>query len=261
MRVTILGCGASTGVPAIGPNWGECDPTDPRNRRRRASLLVEVGAVTILIDMSPDLREQLIDARVRRLDAVVLTHAHADHLHGIDDIRQLNRLMRAAIPLWADGESLAEIRHRFGYALVPEPEPGRFYKPTLEPNEIAGPFAIAGVPVRPFRQNHGLTTTLGLRIGPIAYSTDVTELDEAAFAALDRVEVWIVDCLRRQPHPTHSDVRKTLGWIEQVRPRRAILTHMDHTLDYEALRAELPAGVEPGQDGLVIELADRQYFP
>jgi phosphoribosyl 1,2-cyclic phosphate phosphodiesterase len=256
MRVAILGCGASTGVPAIGPNWGECDPTDPRNRRRRASLLVEVGAVVILIDMSPDLREQLIDARVRRLDAVVLTHAHADHLHGIDDIRQINRPMGAAIPLWADGESLAEIRRRFGYALEPPLEPGRFYKPTFEPNEITGPFAIGGVPLRPFKQDHGLTTTLGLRIGPMAYSTDVTQLDEAAFAALAGIEVWIVDCLRRLPHPTHSDVGKTLGWIERVRPRRAILTHMDHTLDYGALRSELPAGVEPGRDGLVIEMAD-----
>jgi phosphoribosyl 1,2-cyclic phosphate phosphodiesterase len=256
MRVTILGCGPSTGVPAVGPNWGACDPADPRNRRRRASLLVAVGPVAILVDMSPDLREQLIDARVRRLDAVVMTHAHADHLHGIDDIRQLNRLMGATIPLWADAETLAEIRRRFGYVLAPPAEPGRFYKPALEPHEIAGPFAIGGVEVVPFAQNHGYTTTLGLRIGRMAYSTDVTELDESAFTAIAGLELWIVDCMRRAPHPTHSHLEKTLGWIRRVRPRRAILTHLDQTLDYRTLAGELPAGVEPGQDGLVIELPD-----
>jgi phosphoribosyl 1,2-cyclic phosphate phosphodiesterase len=262
MKVTILGCGPSTGVPAIGPNWGQCDPADPRNRRRRGSLLVEVGAVAILVDMSPDLREQLIDARVRRIDGVVMTHAHADHLHGIDDIRQLNRLMGAAIPLWADGETLAEIRRRFDYALTPPEEPGRFYKPALEPNEIPGPFAICGVKLTPFVQNHGYGTTLGLRIGPMAYSTDVTELDDDAFAVLAGIELWIVDCMRRAPHPTHSDLGKTLGWIERVRPCRSILTHMDESLDYQKLRGELPAGVEPGQDGLVIELPDAwRYFP
>jgi phosphoribosyl 1,2-cyclic phosphate phosphodiesterase len=256
VKITILGCGASTGVPAIGPNWGNCDPADPRNRRRRASILVEVGAVAILFDTSPDLREQLIDAEVRRLDAVVMTHAHADHLHGIDDIRQLNRLMGAAIPLWADALTLAEIRRRFGYALAPPPEPGRFYKPTLEANEITGPFSICGVPLTPFVQDHGYSTTLGLRIGAMAYSTDVTELSETAFAAIAGIELWIVDCMRRAPHPTHSDLGKTLGWIRRLCPRRSILTHMDHTLDYQALSAELPAGVEPGRDGLVIELPD-----
>jgi phosphoribosyl 1,2-cyclic phosphate phosphodiesterase len=254
MKVTVLGCGASTGVPAIGPNWGECDPTDPRNRRRRVSLLVENGDVAILIDTSPDLREQLIDARVRRLDAVLMTHAHADHLHGIDDIRQLNRIMKAAIPLWADARTLAEIRRRFGYALEPPPEPGNFYKPTLEPNKITGPFAVCGVPVVPFAQDHGFSTTLGFRIGAMAYSTDVTDLDEVAFAAIAGVELWIVDCMRRAAHPTHSHLAKTLGWIARVRPRRAVLTHMDQSLDYSTLAAELPDGVEPGQDGLVIEL-------
>jgi phosphoribosyl 1,2-cyclic phosphate phosphodiesterase len=256
MKVTVLGCGPSTGVPAIGPNWGECDPTDPRNRRRRGSLLVEFGNITILIDTSPDLREQLIDARVRRLDAVLMTHAHADHLHGIDDIRQLNRLMHAAIPLWADAATLAEIRSRFGYALQPSAKPGHFYQPTLEPHEIKGVFEIGGVPVVPFAQSHGYSTTLGFRIGAMAYSTDVTELDDTAFATIAGIELWIVDCLRRAPHSTHSHLDKTLGWIERVRPCRAVLTHMDQSLDYQALSAELPSGVEPGWDGLVVEVAD-----
>ncbi|HEV7995415.1 MAG TPA: MBL fold metallo-hydrolase [Stellaceae bacterium] len=256
MKVTILGCGASTGVPAIGPDWGRCDPCDPRNRRRRASVLVEIGPVSILIDTSPDLREQLIDARVGRLDAVVMTHAHADHLHGIDDLRALNRLMGQEIPLWADTKTLAEIRRRFGYVFDPPSEPGRFYKPCLVAHEISGPFAIDGIEITPFAQDHGFSTTLGFRIGPMAYSTDVVELDDTAFAALAGVELWIVDCFRRAPHPTHSHLDKTLGWIARVGPRRAVLTHMEQSLDYRELCAELPAGVEPGQDGLVIELPD-----
>jgi phosphoribosyl 1,2-cyclic phosphate phosphodiesterase len=256
MKVTILGCGASTGVPAIGPDWGRCDPCDPRNRRRRASVLVEIGPVSILIDTSPDLREQLIDARVGRLDAVVMTHAHADHLHGIDDLRALNRLMGQEIPLWADTKTLAEIRRRFGYVFDPPSEPGRFYKPCLVAHEISGPFAIDGIAIAPFAQDHGFSTTLGFRIGPMAYSTDVVELDDTAFAALAGVELWIVDCFRRAPHPTHSHLDKTLGWIARVGPRRAVLTHMEQSLDYRELCAELPAGVEPGQDGLVIELPD-----
>jgi phosphoribosyl 1,2-cyclic phosphate phosphodiesterase len=256
MRVTVLGCGASTGVPVIGPNWGRCDPSDPRNRRRRVSALVEIGNVVILIDTSPDLREQLIDARVSRLDAVVITHAHADHLHGIDDLRSVNRIMRQPIPLYADTKTLGDIRCRFGYVLDPVDEPGRYYKPTLVPNEIVGPFAIEGVPILPFAQDHGFSTTLGLRIGGFAYSTDVTELDENAFAAIAGIELWIVDCLRREPHPTHSHLTKSLSWIARVKPRRAVLTHMDQSLDYRELSAELPNGVEPGQDGLVIDLPD-----
>ena len=256
MRVTVLGCGPSTGVPVIGGDWGRCDPGDRRNRRRRVSVLIEIGAVVMLIDTSPDLREQLLDAGVTRLDAVLLTHAHADHLHGIDDLRSVNRLMRSAIPLYADGQTLAEIGRRFGYVLKPVDEPGRYYKPTLMPHEIVGPFEIRGIPVVPFAQDHGFSTTLGIRIGGFAYSTDVTELHDLAFAAIQGVELWIVDCLRREPHPTHSHLAKTLSWIARVRPRRAVLTHMDQSLDYRELSAELPSGVEPGYDGLVIELAD-----
>jgi phosphoribosyl 1,2-cyclic phosphate phosphodiesterase len=255
MRVTILGCGASTGVPVIGGNWGRCDPADRRNRRRRVSVLVEVGPLAILIDTSPDLREQLLDARVARLDAVLLTHAHADHLHGIDDLRSVNRLMQKPIPLFANARTMAEIGKRFGYVLEPAPE-GRYYKPTLVPHAIDGPFQIHDIPVVPFEQDHGFSTTLGFRIGRMAYSTDATELDDNAFAAIAGVELWIVDCLRREPHPTHSHLAKTLSWIARALPRRAVLTHMDQSLDYRELSAELPAGIEPGQDGLVIELPD-----
>src|SRR5436305_2758030 len=250
MRVTVLGCGASWGVPAIGPDWGRCDPADPRNRRRRCSVLVESRGATLLIDTAPDLREQLLDACVARLDAVLLTHAHADHLHGIDDLRMVNRLMGAPIPLYASAETLEETGRRFAYALHP-PVPGRtLYRPSLTPQPIDGPFTAAGMPVVPFVQDHGRTTTLGFRIGPLGYSTDVVELDEAAFAALAGVELWIVDCLRREPHPTHSHLEKTLAWVERLGCRRAVLTHMDPGFDYAKLRAELPPHVEPGYDGL-----------
>lgn len=252
----MLGCGPSMGVPAIGRDWGACDPNEPRNRRRRASLLIENRGKTVLIDTSPDLREQLLDADVDRLDAVILTHAHADHLHGIDDLRAVNRLMRQAIPLYADAKSLAEIEQRFGYTLEHVPPGDMFFKPTVTPHVIDSPFVAAGLPVTPFTQDHGYTTTLGLRVGAFGYSTDVTELDDAAFAVLARLDVWIVDCLRYEPHPTHSHLAKTLAWIDRIKPKRAILTHLDRPLDYRELAAQLPPGVEPGYDGLVVELPD-----
>jgi phosphoribosyl 1,2-cyclic phosphate phosphodiesterase len=256
MRVTMLGCGPSWGVPRIGEIWGACDPSNPKNRRRRVSVLVEEGSATLLVDTSPDMREQLLDAGIRRIDAVLFTHAHADHLHGIDDLRSVNRLMKKAIPIYADAETHAAIRERFGYVLTPNQGYGGpgFYKPVLEPVVIDGPFAVAGVAVTPFAQDHGFSRTLGFRFGRFAYSTDVIELDDAAFAALAGVEVWIVDCIRREPHMTHSHLAKTLSWIARLKPRRAILTHMDESLDYATLCRELPSGTEPGYDGLVIDL-------
>jgi phosphoribosyl 1,2-cyclic phosphate phosphodiesterase len=255
MKVTILGCGASWGVPAIGPDWGRCDPVEPRNRRRRCSLLVESRDAVLLIDMAPDLREQLLAANVARLDAVLLTHAHADHLHGIDDIRIINRLIGKALPIYTSSEALAEVERRFGYALLPAPDKP-LYRPALIGRPIDGPFTAAGVRIVPIVQDHGYSMSLGFRIGPVAYSTDVAALDETAFAALAGTEVWIVDCMRREPHPTHSHLAKTLAWIDRVRPRRAILTRMDQSLDYGELCAELPHGVEPGYDGLTIDLPD-----
>lgn len=254
MKVTILGCGGSGGVPQVGLGWGACDPANRRNRRRRCSVLVEAEGATILIDTSPDCREQLLDAGVKKLDAVLYTHAHADHLHGIDDLRSVNRAMRRPIPLWASRATLDEIAVRFGYAVKPQEPGSSFYRPMLVPNEIAGPVEIAGIPVVPFVQDHGFSTTLGFRIGDFAYSTDVVELDEAAFATLAGTKAWVVDCLRREPHPTHSHLARTLSWIERVGPDRAVLTHMDPVLDYESLRRDLPQPVEPGYDGLVLEL-------
>lgn len=263
MRITILGCGSAAGVPAIGPDWGDCDPAEPRNRRRRVSILVDGdnGGTEgpLLVDTSPDLREQLLDAKADRIGAVVYTHAHADHLHGIDDLRSLNRRQRAAIPAYGTAETLAAIGKRFGYVFEPPPVvEGRlsFYKPCLEPRPIAvgQTFRAAGITVLPFDQDHGYSTTTGLRFGAAAYSTDVADLSETAFAALAGIKLWIVDCLGYEPFPTHAHLAKTLEWIERVRPARAVLTHMGPEFDYQRLRRELPSGVEPGYDGMVIEV-------
>jgi phosphoribosyl 1,2-cyclic phosphate phosphodiesterase len=255
MKVRILGCGGSGGVPLVGGVWGACDPAEPRNRRRRTSVLVEDGPTTLLIDTSPDLREQLLDAGTKRLDAVLFTHAHADHLHGIDDLRGMNRLMRTNLPVYADARTLAVIAERFDYVFRPLEEGASFYKPTLSEHVIDGPFTVAGIDIVPFVQDHGFSKTLGFRIGGMGYSTDVVDLDETAFAALAGIELWIVDCLRYDPHPTHSHLEKTLSWIARVKPRHAVLTHMDVPLDYATLRGKLPAGVEPGYDGLTLEFS------
>ena len=255
MRVTVLGCGPSGGVPLIGNDWGECDPANPRNRRRRASILVEQNGAKILVDASPDMRMQLLDAGISRLDGIVFTHAHADHCHGIDEVRALNRAMGEAVPIYAAPTTLAELKQRFAYIFRPsDPAAGAvFYKPSLLPTIIEGPFEVAGVRVLPFTQNHGFSTTLGFRFGDLAYSTDVVTLDEPVFGALEGVGTWIVDCYRRTPHPTHTHLGQTLDWIARVKPKRAILTHMDVQLDYETLRRELPAGIEPAYDGMVVD--------
>jgi phosphoribosyl 1,2-cyclic phosphate phosphodiesterase len=255
MQVRILGCGGSGGVPLIGNDWGACDAQNPKNRRRRASILVQDGETTLLVDTSPDLREQLLSAGVNRLDAVLYTHAHADHIHGIDDLRPVNRWMRAWIPIYADPETLGAIEARFGYVFEKVPEEYGYFKPCLTSNIIKGPFKIGNIDVLPFEQDHGFgRTTLGFRFGDIAYSTDVVAFPETAFESLRGVRVWIVDCLRNKAHPTHAHLEQTLAWIERVKPERAVLTHMDQGLDYETLRRRLPKGVEPAYDGLVLEV-------
>ena len=259
LRVTILGSGGSQGVPTAVGDWGLCDPENPRNRRLRPSILIEAADAagrrkTILVDAGPDLRQQLLAVNCRHIDALLFTHSHADHTHGIDDLRAVNRLMDAQIPFWASSETIADIRQRFGYAVVDDPAANNFYRPALRAHQIDGPFEAAGITVIPFEQDHGFSLSTGFRIGNFAYSTDVVRLDEAAFAALAGVELWIVDCLREAPHPTHSHLARTLGWIDRVKPRRAIFTHMDQSSDYESISRLLPSGVEPGYDGLIVEL-------
>ena len=268
IALTILGCGSSGGVPRIGGpdgagDWGACDPANPKNRRRRCSVLVKRKArgheTAVLVDTAPDLREQMIDAHCARLDAVLLTHDHADQLHGLDDLRAVVLHMRRRLDVHADGVTLAGVRRRFGYVFE-QPE-GSDYPPILNAREIAEPFAPfdlhgpgGALPVLAFAQEHGRVRSLGFRFGPIAYSSDVNGLSDDAFAALDGVKVWIVDALRYAHHPTHANVATALAWIARVRPERAILTNLHLDLDFERLKGELPPGVEPAYDGLTVEV-------
>jgi phosphoribosyl 1,2-cyclic phosphate phosphodiesterase len=267
LSVRILGCGSSGGVPRLGGpgeagNWGDCDPNNPKNRRRRCSILVRKrsgeGETRVLVDTSPDLNGQLLDARIGRLDGVLITHDHADQTHGMDDLRAITLNMKCRLDVWADRSSWKSLMLKFGYCF--HQPPGSDYPPILNAHEIHEPyrpFVIVGVggavPVLAFRQGHGRVHSLGFRFGPLAYSSDVDELDDEAFRVLEGVDCWIVDALRRTPHPSHAHLAKTLGWIARVRPKRAILTNMHLDMDYETLLRELPAGVEPAFDGLCLD--------
>ena len=256
LHFTILGCGSSGGVPRLGGHWGECDPDNPKNRRRRCSMLVERedngGATTVLIDTSPDLREQLLGAEVGRLDAVIYTHSHADHVHGIDDLRMIVFNMRARLPVWADAPTRAALMERFNYAFV-QPE-GSTYPPILDMNDIAGDVTITGaggpITFSPFTVAHGGMDALGFRIADVAYLPDVAQIPDEAWPMLDGLECWIVDALRRAPHPTHSHLSQTLEWIARAQPKSAVLTNMHIDLDYETVAAETPDHIQPAFDGL-----------
>lgn len=258
MKVTILGCGGSGGVPLAngkpGGEWGSCDPANPRNRRRRVSVLVEGEGTSVLIDTSPDLREQIIEFGISAIDAVLFTHAHADHCHGLDELRSFLRYTRKPIDAFMDGPTRSALTARFSYAFASSADPESLYPPLMIDRPIEGVFKAGALEIIPFAQDHGTEETLGFRIGPMAYSTDVKSLDERAFAVLSGVELWIVDCLRDQPHPTHSHTEQTLEWIARVKPRRAVLTHLNHQIDYEDLRRRCPPGTEPGYDGLTVML-------
>ena len=250
MKVTILGCGTSTGVPRIGNDWGVCDPNEPRNRRRRCSILVEQGGTTLLVDTSPDLREQMLDAKVSHVDAVLFSHDHADQTHGIDDLRVFAMNTRRKIDVYGDAETLGALRAKFGYCF----EDMRGYFAILKAHEIGlRPFQAGTIDVLPIDQDHGTMRSLGFRFGNVAYSNDLVHLPDEAFDKLAGLDLWIVDALRYKPHPTHSHLERTLGWIERLKPKRAVLTNMHIDLDYQTLRRELPAGVEPAYDGMVLE--------
>lgn len=264
LEFTILGCGSSGGVPRADGDWGACDPTEPKNQRSRCSLLVrrksevEQGdETTIIIDTSPDLRLQTAAAGVRRVDAALLTHDHADQVHGIDDLRAFFIRMRRRIPCWMDAATHATLMRRFGYIFAGEGGypaicDARALPPHGEAFSIDGP--SGPIPITTFDQDHGGVRSAGYRFGPVAYSSDVVRLPEAAMAALQGVEVFIVDALRYRPHPTHATVEEALAWIAALKPRRGILTNMHVDLDYATLKGELPPGVEPAYDGMRFEV-------
>ena len=257
---TILGCGSSGGVPRLGGHWGECDPTNPKNRRRRCALLVErvteTGITRVLIDTSPDLREQLLGAEVGRLDGVIYTHGHADHVHGIYDLRMIVFNQRERVRVWADAPTEERLRTGFGYAFE-QPE-GSPYPPILTLHPIEGDVTVDGaggpITLTPFTVRHGSIDALGFRIEDLAYLPDASDLPNEARATLSDLKVWIVDALRRTPHPTHTHLEKTLNWIEQVAPDRAILTNMHIDMDYDTLVGELPEGIEPAFDGMRVTM-------
>jgi phosphoribosyl 1,2-cyclic phosphate phosphodiesterase len=260
LKVTILGCGTSGGVPRIGGDWGACDPNNPKNRRRRCALLVERkgadGTTRVLVDTPPDLREQLIDAGIGLLDGVLYTHEHADHCHGIDDLRMVCYNARRRVDVYHDATTGKVLRQRFAYCF--ETPPGSEYPAVLKAHEIVpgemvridGPGGT--IEALPFRQQHGPSETLGFRFDGIAYSPDVNDLPEESVPLLAGLDVWIVDALRYTGHPSHFSVEQTLSWIERLKPKQAVLTHMHVDLDYEDPARQLPDGVEPAYDGMVL---------
>jgi phosphoribosyl 1,2-cyclic phosphate phosphodiesterase len=261
LRITIMGCGASTGVPRVGGDWGACNPENPRNRRRRSSLLVERigpdGITAVIIDTSPDLREQLLSAGVRRLDGVVYTHDHADHTHGIDDLRILCYMQRHRIPIWADPRTLKLLKQRFDYCF--ETPPGSMYPPILDARVIENhaPVTISGpggeLTFQPFRQIHGNIDTLGIKVGRVVYSCDLNDLPEDSLPYLQGLDAWILNSLRYTEHPSHLSVDKAVGWMKRMAPRQGVLTHLHIEIDYDELAAKLPAGITPAYDGMVLE--------
>ncbi len=257
MKLTILGCGASAGVPLIGCDCSVCTSDNPKNTRLRVSALFETpDGRHILVDASPDLRMQALANGFSMIDALIITHAHADHCHGIDDLRSFNYHKDAAIPLYADAHTMEELQQRFGYVFH-EHKPGTIWaRPSLTPHVIGGgvqSMDVAGTQVTLFPLQHGRVQSLGIRIGNIAYTTDMNALSDDVFEVLEGVDYWVVDCLRYRPSPTHAHLDLTLSWIERVKPKQAILTHMAHELDYDVLMRDLPDGVVPAYDGMVVQ--------
>jgi phosphoribosyl 1,2-cyclic phosphate phosphodiesterase len=261
VKFTILGCGSSGGIPRPALGWGDCNPNNPKNRRRRTSLLAEQrgngGVTRILVDTSPDLREQLLDAEVDWLDAVLYTHAHADHTHGIDDLRALFIAQRRRLDVYLDEHTARSIHARFGYCF--KSPPGSEYPPIATEHRLAPgkPVAVTGkggtITALPLLQQHGDIPSIGFCFGNLAYSCDLSGMPPETAAALSGLDVWIVDALRYLPHPSHFSLDDALAWIARLKPRRAILTNLHADLDYDALRAKLPPNVEPAYDGMVIE--------
>jgi phosphoribosyl 1,2-cyclic phosphate phosphodiesterase len=261
LTVTILGCGSSGGVPRIGNDWGDCDPKNPRNRRLRCSILLsrhaDAGVTRVLVDTSPDMREQMLTADVGSLDGVWYTHEHADHTHGIDELRGFFLRQRQRIPIWADQATLAMLKLRFGYCFGPA---AGGYPPIVEPHVIVpgGAMSTMGaggaINSTAFDVQHGDITALGFRVGDMAYTPDLNAIPDHSVQYLKGLDLWIIDALRRQPHISHFSLSEALQWIAQLKPRRAILTNMHNDLDYDTLCRELPENVRPAYSGLKLDV-------
>lgn len=260
-RVVFLGTGPSSGVPGIGIGWGDCNPDNSRNVRTRQSIVVEQGAARILVDTAPDLRTQMLREGFDAVDAVIYTHAHADHLHGIDDLRGVNKAIQRPLPVYADADTARNIRERFAYTVKPlkPDEPPVFVRPVLDMHEFVpgDVLEVSGRPVGTFWQDHGFSKTVGLRFGPVVYSTDVRTIEDHVLDDLAEanVDVWIIGVFSWREHWTHAHVDRALEWIERVKPRRAVLTHLGPGIDYDALMAATPDHVVPAFDGMRIEVA------
>lgn len=256
LTFTVLGCGSSGGVPRLGGHWGECDPDNPKNTRTRCSLLVErtgpKGTTTVLIDTSPDMRQQLLREGVGRLDGVIYTHSHADHVHGLDDLRMIVFNMRNRVPVWADGPTQDALLSRFGYAFT-QPE-GSPYPPILDLHAIRGDVIVDGpggpISFEPLEVTHGGIDALGFRIHDVLYMPDVSDIPEVIWPRLSGLRCWILDALRRTPHPTHVHLDRALAWIERAAPAEAVLTNMHIDLDYATVAGETANHIQPAFDGL-----------
>jgi len=261
---TILGCASSGGVPRIGNVWGVCDPNEPRNRRRRCALLIEgwseegAGPTRVLIDTGPDIREQLLDAQVDRVDAVLYTHAHADHIHGIDDLRVLALHNRKRVDVYFTPETGDRLKEAFGYCFATPP--GSDYPPILNAHEIAAGDRLVvdgpggSIEVLAFEQEHGNITSLGFRVADFAYSVDLSGFPDESLPAISGLGMWILDALRPTPHPSHLSLPESLEWIERMTPRQVVLSDLHIDLDYRQLEAETPAHVTPAFDGMQINV-------
>jgi phosphoribosyl 1,2-cyclic phosphate phosphodiesterase len=260
--LTILGCGSSGGVPRIGNHWGHCDPKNPRNRRRRCSVYLrqmgQDGETRVLIDTSPDMRDQMLEAEIGWVNSVLFTHEHADHTHGIDELRSFYLNQRKRVTVWANDRTGTMLLGRFGYCFYSPP--GSDYPPILNlfrivPGEAVEVEGAGGtIAALPFELQHGTIRALGFKIGNAAYTPDLNGIPEETIPYLQGLDLWIVDALRREPHPSHFSLAETLAWIEKLKPKRAVLTNLHIDLDYEVLRRELPEGVEPAYDGMVLSI-------